>query len=173
MNDVFPQVRTTLLAEAAPGSILKIPRLDDLILALVTGQTIDNVKSVVMLDARFPNGPRVMFAQKWKLIEPCLCFGGKIRFELGVGADEIDDTGHNWWRTPGVIVSIEDALFLRAGAYELGPEALVNIRTGALFGGQKPNSLFTFGSWKLFLIDEVTKQRFELCKFIAPKPNSQ
>ena len=126
-----------------------------------------------MLDATFPNEPQVMFAQNWRFLEPCLCFGGKIRFEVGIGADEVDETGQNWWRTPGVIVSVGDALFVRAGAYNFGPSALVNVQTGALITDQLPSSLFTFGSWKLCLRDETKERNLELCRFKVSKPNSQ
>jgi hypothetical protein len=170
MNEVFPQVRTVLLAEATPGSILRIPRFEASMIAIVTDHSIDGTRSVVLLNAHIPNLPSVVFAQKWRLIEPYLCYSGKIRFEMGMNTDEMDELGHEWWQTPGVIVSIGDQLFIRAAPSEFGfRHTLINIQTGAIFAGDPPNSLFTFGNWKLSVRDDTAERSFELCSFKAVK----
>lgn len=164
MNDVFPKVQTVLLAEAPAGSILRIPRSKGPIYALVTDQIVDDIKSVVMLNAQFPNYPNVIFAQKWRLDEPYLCYRTNIRFELSLDEQTIDDYGHDWWRTPGIIVCVGEQLLVRAGATEFGfGNTHVNIRTGAVFSGNMPNNAFSFGTWRLVLQDDKTKSIFELC----------
>jgi len=171
MNDVFPQVRTVLLTEAPVGSILRIPRSQTLVYALVTDQIVDGVRTVVMLNAEIPNYPKVIFAQKWRLDERYLCYDKNVRFLLSMEEECVDDYGHDWWQTPGVIVSVGNQLLIRAAPMrEFGYEnTLVDIQTGSVFDGAPPNGMFSFGAWQLLIEDGATKRSFELCRQKIPK----
>lgn len=170
MNDVFPAVQTVMLADAAPGSILKIPRSGGPVMALVTDQISNDTRSVVFLNARLSDRPPVIFAANWRLTEPCLSYSGNIRFELGMAEDEIDINNRYWWETAGVIVSIGNQLLIRAAPTDFAfSSMLVDIRTGGVFAGAQPNSVWNFGSWTLCLRDDVTDRCLELCSFKALK----
>jgi hypothetical protein len=171
MNDIFPQVSTVLLAEATPGSIIRVPRYGESIIALVSDESIDEIRSIVMLNARIQGLSKVVFSRKWRLDDgPYLCYRGKIRFEIGMDPTGIDERGQHWWETPGVLVSIGDQLFIRAAPTECGySTSLINVQTGAVFSAKPPSRSCTFGSWELCVRDELTDRCIELYRFKISK----
>src|SRR6185437_1971196 len=117
MNKVFPPIKTLTPPQAAPGSIIAISRSSEIIFALVTTQKSNEERvSIVLLNARRPNYPSVIFVDNWRLTEPCLCYSSGVEFEINT--DLIDPRGNDWWETPGVIVSIADQFYIRAGRFD-------------------------------------------------------
>ena len=166
MNKIFPPIRTTTPVEVTPGSIIRISRSSETLLALVTSQKPNEASvSIVLLNLRRPNFPSVIFADNWRLTEPCLCYSSGVEFEINT--ELIDPRGNEWWETPGVIVSIADQLYIRAGRFDrsFGWPPLINIQTGELYSDQNQGNLWTFGGWTLWVKDEDCKRTIKLCDF--------
>jgi hypothetical protein len=158
MNEVFPEIQTVPLAKAEPGSIAIIPRSDGPFLALVTDQPENNGRrAIVIFNTKLAGRPPVLFSQNWIADGPCLTYKTTPRFNLGTDEADIDAQGHNWSRYAGPIVSIGDQLYVRAIPFSEIDYIyrLINIRTGSLFTGQVPNSVFCFGVWQLLLRDKI------------------
>jgi hypothetical protein len=167
MNDVFPLISTVSIKETEAGSVVKIPRLDNPLLALVTDDVMNNARSIVWLNAKMPDRPSVIFAENWRNEEAVLRYNGNIRFDLGMADNEIDARGGKFWETPGVMVSIGDDLYIRAAPLDnfYGSYKLVNIRTGSVFPKHPPSNLWSFLSWRLYLRDSVTDREITLMQF--------
>src|SRR6266478_1455706 len=157
MNDVFPSVATVSIKDAEAGSIVAISRSGGSVLALLTDHLTNGVRSIVLLNAKIQDGSSVIFAENWRNEESALRYSGSIRFELGMSDNDVDARGNKSWETPGVIISIEDDLFIRAAPQDpfYGSYKLVSIRTGAVFPNQTPNNAWSFLSWQLWIRDAV------------------
>ena len=153
-------------AQVAPGSIVRISRSNETILALVTNQKPNEESvSIVLLNFNRPNLPTVIFAENWRLTEPCLRYSSGVEFEINT--ELIDPRGNEWWETPGVIVSIAGQLYIRAGRFDhsFGWPPLVNIQTGEIYSGLHQSNLWTFGGWTLWIRDENHQRAIKLCDF--------
>src|SRR5689334_3358658 len=115
MNQVYP-VLPALLTTVQPGSIVITNRGRGRV-ALITNHATIGTPSTVFLNANYDKSPSVLFAENWKIDDHCLLYNEHLHFELGVGSDECDASGHDWWDTCGVIVAIEGEFFIRAGLY--------------------------------------------------------
>jgi hypothetical protein len=167
MATTFPSITTTSMIETEPGSIVWIARHDGLKLALVTDHIVNGVRSFVWLNPNFPNKPAAIFAEGWQNDPSVFCFGHDTRFELGLDNDTISPNGRSHWDTPGVIVSINDALFIRAAPDDqfYGDYRLVNIRDGTLYSGRPPNNLLTVLHWELWIRDPAQRADHKLTEF--------
>lgn len=164
MSDVFPAIYSLRLANARPGSIVIFPRIDGHLFGLVTDEAIkEDCRSVVILNLNSPGYPSVIFAQSWN--EMCLCYPDACRFELSNNESDIDVSGR-WWRACGVVVSTENEILIRAfPASRPGGFRHVNIRTGAVFSGDLPNFVATFGVWSLWLRDPLRERSIKIFDF--------
>lgn len=167
MNDVFPSVSTVSIKSTEAGSIVKIPRSDNPILALVTDHLTKDVRSIVWLNAKIPQRPSIMFAENWRNEEAALRYNDSIRFELGITDNDVDAKGNKSWETHGVIVSIGDELYIRAAPQDsfYGSYRLINIRNGSVFEGYPPNDSWSFLSWRLCLRDSIANRDVVLMEF--------
>ena len=166
MNEVFPPIKTLLPAQAAPGSIIRISRTNETIFALVTNQKPNESSvSIVLLNAKRPNYPPVVFVENWRLSEPCLHYSSGVEFEIDT--DVVDPSGNEWWEIPGVIVSIADQFYIRAGRFDrmFGGLVLINIQSGDLCSDQHQGNRWTFGRWTLWVKDSDHKRSIKLCDF--------
>ncbi len=167
MNEVFPPICTVSLDSAQPGSIVRIPRSGGSIFALIAEkQPGENGHSFVVLNSSVPNRPAVFFANNWRNENSCMAYKAKLHFELSVDEADLDIRGHDLWEVPGVIVSVGDQFFIRAGSLEPfhGGFHYVNIQTGALLSGQLPNDTCTFAAWQIWLRDTYDRN-FCILKF--------
>lgn len=157
--------------EAAPGSVINIFRSGERISALVTSQRPnDSTISIVLLNLRRHNSPSVIYADKWRLDETCLCYDAGIEFELDQNL--VDPRGNKWWETPGVMVVIGDQHYIRS-SYLDDPfrcPPLVNIQTGDIFNDDQAGGRWTFGGWTLWIKDDLQQRAIKLCDFKAPEP---
>jgi hypothetical protein len=72
MNEVFPEICSVQLGEAASGSIAIIPYPDGLLLALVTNQSVQkHLRSIVILGFNDPNYPPVVLHENWDIRSGC------------------------------------------------------------------------------------------------------
>jgi hypothetical protein len=167
MNDIFPSVSTVSINDTEAGSIVKIPRSDNPILALVTDHLTEGSRSVVWLNAKIPQRPSIMFAENWRHEKTTLRYNDNIRFELGIADNEVDPRGSKSWETHGVIVSIGDELYIRAAPQDnfYGHYRLINIRNGSVFEGHPPNDTWSFLKWKLCLRDSIANHDVVLMEF--------
>jgi len=164
MNDVFPEIWSVPLAEAA-GSVAVIPHPDGPLLTLVTNESIQNgLRSIVILNLKSPNNLPVQFHENWRDSEMCLCYKTPLRFELSNKESDIDTSG-NWYRRVGVIASINNQLCIRAVAAARGGFRYVNVQTGSVFSGDLPNYFVTFGVWSIWLRDPLRERSSLLFDF--------
>lgn len=172
MSDVFPTIYSLKLTDAPPGSIVLFPRSDGQLLGLVTDEAAqENCRSIVILNLSDPGYPSVIFAQNWN--EMCLCYETPCRFELSNKESDIDVSGR-WWRTCGVIVSTKNEILIRAfPAGRGGVFRHVNVQTGAVFSGDMPNFLATFGVWSLWLRDPLREKSVKIHDFDIHKQSAQ
>lgn len=167
MADIFPNLRTTTINDARPGSILKMPRSEGELVGLATEHLSENgTRSVVLLNARFERRPAVIFARQWRF-DPAICIEETCEFELDISEKYIDWRSRISWETAGVILSINDDLYIRAANTEemFGGNELVNIRTGALYAGQSPNTPPTICAWNLHVLSREKTRKIPLCNF--------
>lgn len=168
MNAVFPLVQIVAMSSAPPGSIVQIPRSDDPLIALVTNQVINNgARSFVILNSKFHGRPSVLFAENWRDEQHCLRYRDKPQFDLVTDFSAIDVLGNKWWDEAGVIIPIDDELYIRAAPPDAfsGGNQLVSIQTGALFARQLSSASWTFGAWQLFVKGTTADQRIPLANF--------
>lgn len=172
MSDVFPTIYSLKLAEAPAGSIVLLPRIDGHLLGLVTDEVVEkDCRSLVILNLKEPNYPSVIFAQNWN--EMCLCYEAPCRFELSNKESDIDVSGR-WWRACGVIVSTTNEILVRSfPASRGGVFRHVNVQTGAVFSGDLPNFVATFGVWSFWLRDPLRANSMKILDFDIHKLCSQ
>lgn len=157
------------IKDAEPGSVVKIARHDGSKLALITDHITNDVRSFVWLNPNFQNKPPVIFAENWRDDPSVLRCGPNVRFEIELADKTIDPSGRRAWETAGAIVSINQDLFIRAAPEDLfyGNYKLVNIKSGALYSGRLPSTLWTFLSWQLWIRDPAGYCNLMLTKFDA------
>ena len=163
-----PQVCTARLSDAKPGSILKVPRSGGPLLVLVTDLVAgDGRRAVVVLNGKLPNRPSVFFADNWSDIDSCLVYKMKLHFELTNIETEIDPRGHEWREIAGVIVLIDDQLYIRVAPQDSFYDnfRLINIQSGAVLSQQTPNNVWSFGRWCLWLRDSIPERHVKLLEF--------
>lgn len=171
MNSVFPDISTTSIDKALPGSIIAISRNSHLIFALVTDHIKNGSRSLVFLNRPIDHGGTlVCFAEGWTNNEPALCYNSSIRFEIDTASKNIDATGYKHWDTPGLLVSIDGDLYIRAAPFDTSGfydfhHRLVNIRTGSLLLGTEPNKHWTFLFWQLWLRDSIAERHVMLFEY--------
>jgi hypothetical protein len=173
MNEVFPEICSVQLGEAASGSIAIIPYPDGLLLALVTNQSVQkHLRSIVILGLNDPNYPPVVLHENWDIRSGCSYYKTPLRFEMSNKASDIS-TNETWWRATGVIASIQSEFFIRAAAMERGSYRYINIQTGDVFSGQLPTSYMTFGVWSIWLRDPLRELSVSLFDFDIHKHTLQ
>lgn len=165
MNDVFPDICSATLGEAPAGSIAVIPHHDGPRLALVTNESVKKeLRSIVILNLNQPNYPPIVFHENWGARDVCLYYRTPLRYELSNKESDIGDNT-TWWRTVGVIASLQNEFFIRAVAPTRGGFRYVNVKTGAVFSGEMPNFFATFGVWSVWLRDPLRERSVSLLDF--------
>jgi len=165
MNEVFPKLCSAPLGEAAAGSIVLIPHNDGLLLSLVTDESVQaHVRSIVILNLNQPSSPSVVFHENWGKSQICLCYETPLRFEISNKEDDIG-TNSKWWRHVGVITSIRNEFFIRAAAPACNGFHDINVQTGAIFSGEKPNVYGVFGVWEIWLRDPLRERSAPIFNF--------
>lgn len=165
MNDVYPEIHSATIGEAPAGSLAVIPHHDGPLLVLVSDQSIQkDLRSIVLLNLNYPNSTSVQFHENWGIQDSCLYYKTPLRFELSNKTEDIA-TNAKWWRTPGVIASLQNDFFIRAAAPNRGGFRYVNVKTGAMFSGDMPNFFVLFGVWSIWLRDPTRERSSELFNF--------
>lgn len=165
VTEVFPEICSAPLGETTAGSIALIPNHDGLLLALITNESVQtHIRSIVILNLKQPNYPPVVFHENWDARDLCLYYKTPVRFEIGNKDSDIG-TNQIWWRNSGVIASLQNEFFIRAGASTRGGFRYVNVKTGAVFAGELPNFFAVFGVWSIWLRDPLRERHAQLLEF--------
>jgi hypothetical protein len=165
MNEVFPEICSALLGSAPAGSLAMIPHHEGPLMALVTGQAPQQeLRSVVILNLRHAGYPSVVFYDNWTARDACLFYRSSVRFELSNKVEDISTNGM-WWRVSGVIVSFQNAFFIRATTVDHRGDRFVNVQTGEIFVGNAPNFCAVFGVWSIWLRDPLREKCAQLFNF--------
>lgn len=166
MNSVFPSITTHPLSEIEPGAIVMLPRHNQVALALATDQEKGGIRSFVWLNARLQKLP-IHLAEGWQVDVLAMRIDGTLRFELGMQDSQMDPRGRQWSELDGTIVCVGDQQFIRTAPLDRFADdcRLFNIRSGALLTTDLPRGSWTFGSWQLWLRDEVSRRDLQLMEF--------
>jgi hypothetical protein len=165
LNEVFPEICSAPLGEVPAGSLALIPNHDGPLMALVTEQSVQkDLRSIVILNLTLPNTSSIVFHDNWGTRDSCVYYKSALRFEL---SNKIDDVSTNatWWRTPGIIASLQREFFIRASTVHGGGFRYVNVKTGAVFAGDTPNFYSIFGVWSIWLRDPLRERSTQLFDF--------
>jgi hypothetical protein len=166
----FPALRAVLPQKVESGVIVWTARSKTKLVALTTDQKAESEnRALVLLNFEEQKYPKVIYAEDWRLSDSLIVLDEKIEFEIDQNPKSIDERGADWRETAGVIVVLGDRLHIRAyrptsGAFFSNHE-LIDIQSGAVYSGELPNRLWSFGRWSLWIKDKVGNKVFKLCEF--------
>jgi hypothetical protein len=168
-TEIFPRIRTISLLAAQAGSLVRIPRGSDSLLALVTDEPRNNdACSLVILNSTNADRPRAELVNNWPDTAGVLSYGESVRYELSMEQADVETSRRAWTDIAGVLVSIDEDLFVRSTLHNsmFNNIKYVNLQTGAVFRGNIPNySAWAFGVWSVWVRDPAQKKCFSLFEF--------
>lgn len=171
---MFPNLRTTLLKDASPGSLLWMPRDESAFLVLATEVVNENSRDFVLIDGSkqvVRERPLPMYCKKWRADGECVSLGSAAEWVVAMDPGSIDVKGHKTFETLGALLLIGGDFFLRSvdlSDYGFSERRYVNIRDGTLLKNRPPNDVWTFLSWHIQLRGPAPDLTHVIFRFSAP-----